>query len=235
MEVKVKFEESDREFVAAFGSEQTLTAVGIEEIFAYNESPNGGETSHYAIRLTDGREYPFYVTNGKDGEAGKAPILRINPDTNLWEVDYIGDATWESLGVPATGPKGDKGDKGESAVMVVIIDDYDWTADHSALEILQYMQEAPVIGACSGAYRLEVMTLCGVLEVDDVDDLESHHYATFKTAADANGVWKEYTIDDNKNVTVKEMSFATQAQIGDMETALDAIIAIQNQLIGGDA
>ena len=38
-----------------------------------------------------------------NGEDGVTPQLRINEETNLWEVSYDDGATWESLGVKATG------------------------------------------------------------------------------------------------------------------------------------
>ncbi len=56
-------------------------------------------------------------SNGKDGKDGKdgiTPQLRINLETNEWEVSYDNGATWTSLGVKATGDKGDKGDKGDT-------------------------------------------------------------------------------------------------------------------------
>ena len=57
-------------------------------------------------------------TNGKDGADGKdgkdgadgndgiTPMLRINKDTNMWEVSYDSGKNWESLGVNATGADG---------------------------------------------------------------------------------------------------------------------------------
>ena len=53
-------------------------------------------------------------TNGNDGKDGITPILRINTDTNMWEVSYDSGKTWESLNVSASGPKGEDGDKGET-------------------------------------------------------------------------------------------------------------------------
>ena len=56
-------------------------------------------------------------SNGKDGKDGKdgiTPQLRINTETNEWEVSYDNGITWISLGVKATGEKGDKGDKGDT-------------------------------------------------------------------------------------------------------------------------
>ncbi len=59
---------------------------------------------------------------GEDGKDGITPQLRINDETNEWEVSYDNGVTWISLGVKATGSdgkdgtdgaKGDKGDKGD--------------------------------------------------------------------------------------------------------------------------
>lgn len=56
-------------------------------------------------------------TNGNDGANGQdgiTPILKINTDTNMWEISYDKGLTWESLGVSATGAKGDVGEKGDT-------------------------------------------------------------------------------------------------------------------------
>lgn len=50
--------------------------------------------------------------SGKDGKDGMTPLLRINADTNEWEISLDNGESWSSLGVKATGNKGDKGDKG---------------------------------------------------------------------------------------------------------------------------
>ena len=58
--------------------------------------------------------------DGKDGANGTTPRLRINSDTNEWEVSSDGGTTWVSTGTKATGkdgdkgPQGDKGDKGDT-------------------------------------------------------------------------------------------------------------------------
>ncbi len=51
---------------------------------------------------------------GADGSDGTTPELRINPETNMWEISYDEGATWRSLDIQATGSKGDKGDKGDT-------------------------------------------------------------------------------------------------------------------------
>ncbi|MBR4765843.1 MAG: hypothetical protein IK085_03650 [Clostridia bacterium] len=40
------------------------------------------------------------------------PLLRINEETNFWEVSYDGGTTWTSLGVKATGENGQNGTNG---------------------------------------------------------------------------------------------------------------------------
>lgn len=44
--------------------------------------------------------------DGKDGEDGKTPRLRVNDAAGEWEVSYDDGATWEGLGVKATGEIG---------------------------------------------------------------------------------------------------------------------------------
>lgn len=109
--------------------------------------------------------------------------------------------------------------------LLITIDEWHKTASHSCLEIFEHLDgNGYVFAVVDGS---EIAALTGAY---------SHDYiVTFQIPADENGVWKTYTIDATKAVTIKEMSFATAEQIGDIETALDGIIAIQNNLIGGDA
>ena len=51
-------------------------------------------------------------TDGEDGQDGITPQLRINADTNMWEVSYDNGGTWTSLGVKATGSDGQDGADG---------------------------------------------------------------------------------------------------------------------------
>lgn len=44
--------------------------------------------------------------NGADGSNGITPALRINSETNMWEVSYDNQATWTSLNIEATGDDG---------------------------------------------------------------------------------------------------------------------------------
>ncbi|MBQ4092081.1 MAG: S-layer homology domain-containing protein [Firmicutes bacterium] len=53
---------------------------------------------------------------GADGKDGITPQLRINIETNEWEVSLDNGETWSSTGVKATGAKGDKGDKGDPGI-----------------------------------------------------------------------------------------------------------------------
>ena len=49
--------------------------------------------------------------DGKDGAPGISPKVRINSETNEWEISTDGD-TWSSTGVSATGPQGPEGPAG---------------------------------------------------------------------------------------------------------------------------
>lgn len=65
---------------------------------------------YWIYRQPDGST--SYVT-GPDGEkikanGGAAPQVRINPETNEWEISSDGGATWTSTGVKATGPAGEQ-------------------------------------------------------------------------------------------------------------------------------
>lgn len=64
---------------------------------------------------------------GATGAAGAdavAPQVRINPDSNEWEISTDGGTNWVGTGVKATGDKGDKGDKGETGDAVFSSIDY---------------------------------------------------------------------------------------------------------------
>ena len=58
---------------------------------------------------------------GATGDSGAAieaiaPQVRINTDTNEWEISTDGGETWKSTGVKATGEKGEKGDTGAQGI-----------------------------------------------------------------------------------------------------------------------
>lgn len=54
--------------------------------------------------------------DGKDGTDGITPLLRINEETELWEVSYDNGLTWTSMGVKATGENGKDGADGKDGV-----------------------------------------------------------------------------------------------------------------------
>lgn len=49
---------------------------------------------------------------GEQGEAGIVPQVRINPQTEFWEISADGGSTWNSTGIKATGEQGDSGQPG---------------------------------------------------------------------------------------------------------------------------
>ncbi len=69
--------------------------------------------------LTDGETGNKIPVTGEKGDAGEtgaaaiAPQVRINSDSNEWEISTDGGTTWTSTGVKATGADGAKGDKGD--------------------------------------------------------------------------------------------------------------------------
>ena len=52
--------------------------------------------------------------NGQNGTNGITPKLRINEESNEWEVSYDNGETWTSLGVKATGESGANGSNGQN-------------------------------------------------------------------------------------------------------------------------
>ena len=75
-----------------------------DRLFVFNEQCNGDRKTDYASDLL---ELPL------KSAGSNTPRLRINAESNEWEVSYDEGQTWTSLGVKATGEKGDKGDKGD--------------------------------------------------------------------------------------------------------------------------
>lgn len=64
-----------------------------------------GLVDTYTIYFTDGSTTTFTITNGKNGiqgTDGNTPILRINSETNEWEVSYDNGTTWDNLNIKAT-------------------------------------------------------------------------------------------------------------------------------------
>lgn len=63
------------------------------------------------------------------GEDAIAPQVRINADSNEWEISTDGGVTWASTGVKATGEKGEDGDKGDKGDAVFAENGVDYTSD----------------------------------------------------------------------------------------------------------
>lgn len=77
------------------------------------------EAQSYVTNYNDllaAEEAYMKLIRGEDGKDGVTPQLRINEQTNMWEVSYDQGKTWTSLNVPATGDKGDKGEPGKDGV-----------------------------------------------------------------------------------------------------------------------
>ncbi len=51
---------------------------------------------------------------GDKGDTGTTPLLRINTESNMWEISYDNGESYTSLGIQATGDKGDTGNDGIS-------------------------------------------------------------------------------------------------------------------------
>ena len=66
--------------------------------------------------LDSGNKIPVTGEKGDKGDKGAdavAPQVRINTDTNEWEISIDNGTTWASTGVKATGEKGNTGAQGE--------------------------------------------------------------------------------------------------------------------------
>ena len=70
------------------------------------QTPHIGGNGNWWIGTTD----TGVKAQGDKGTDAIAPQVRIDADSNEWEISTDGGATWTSTGVKATGDKGDKGD-----------------------------------------------------------------------------------------------------------------------------
>lgn len=84
----------------SYDNGKTWTSLGVSAVGASGSNGKNGR---------DGAD-------GKDGKDGITPKLRINEDTNMWEVSYDEGKTWESLGVVATGADGANGADGMNGI-----------------------------------------------------------------------------------------------------------------------
>ena len=85
--------------------------------------------------LDNGNKMPVTGEKGDNGDKGDkgadaiAPQVRINTDTNLWEISTDGGKTWTSTGVKATGDKGNTGAQGPQGDAIFAKDGIDYTSD----------------------------------------------------------------------------------------------------------
>lgn len=63
---------------------------------------------------------------GEKGDDAIAPQVRINKETNVWEISTDGGNTWTSTDVKATGEKGDTGDNGDSMFSDIDVSNSDY-------------------------------------------------------------------------------------------------------------
>ena len=73
------------------------------------QTPHIGDNGNWWIGTTD----TGVKAQGDKGADAIAPQVRINADTNEWEISADGGKTWNSTGVKATGDKGNTGAQGE--------------------------------------------------------------------------------------------------------------------------
>lgn len=73
------------------------------------QTPHIGDNGNWWIGTTD----TGVKAQGDKGADAIAPQVRINTDTNEWEISIDNGTTWASTGVKATGDKGNTGAQGE--------------------------------------------------------------------------------------------------------------------------
>lgn len=111
-------------------------------------------------------------------------------------------------------------------VYVAINEDGTVTADKDIFELL----EAHRAGRCIIVYSVaDVYSVCTVMDADYGGEM----YFS-RIASDFREQRLSMLYCSESGWSAKEEEFATKEDIGDIETALDSIIAIQNKLIGGE-
>lgn len=89
------------------------------------QTPYIGENGNWWVGTTD----TGVKAQGEKGDDAIAPQVRINADSNEWEISTDGGTTWTSTGVKATGEKGEDGDKGDKGDAVFAENGVDYTSD----------------------------------------------------------------------------------------------------------
>lgn len=82
------------------------------------KTPYIGSNGNWWIGETDTGVSASGSGSGTPGADGKTPQLKINAETNIWEVSYDNGATWTSLGVKATGNDGSDGADGNGIAKI---------------------------------------------------------------------------------------------------------------------
>ena len=89
------------------------------------QTPHIGDNGNWWIGTND----TGVKAQGDKGADAIAPQIRINTDTNLWEISTDGGKTWTSTGVKATGDKGNTGAQGPQGDAIFAKDGIDYTSD----------------------------------------------------------------------------------------------------------
>lgn len=89
------------------------------------QTPHIGDNGNWWVGTTD----TGVKAQGDKGADAIAPQIRINTDTNLWEISTDGGKTWTSTGVKATGDKGNTGAQGPQGDAIFAKDGIDYTSD----------------------------------------------------------------------------------------------------------
>jgi hypothetical protein len=120
----------------------------------------------------EAERYDFYQSmllakaNGEfNGEDGITPELRINSETNYWEVSYDKGETWASLGVKATAEKDEPGE-GTSGGIAFTTDETLTLSETNVLSVntVNEAKENESKPITSGAVYSELSTLCILLD-----------------------------------------------------------------------
>lgn len=117
--------------------------------------------------LLDGQnKIPATGEKGSDGLAAVAPQLRIDPDTNYWEISTDDGRNWQSTGIKATGDKGDTGATGPQGDAIFAEDGIDYShsdyvvftlADGSTTITLSKYKTQGITFPDAPDYRFEVL------------------------------------------------------------------------------
>ena len=100
---QLRINDETNEWEVSYDKGENWSSLGVK---ATGDKGADGKDGKDGINGADGKD----GKDGINGINGKTPRVRINPETNIWEVSYDDTDEWKSLEIKATGDRGADGD-----------------------------------------------------------------------------------------------------------------------------